>query len=176
MNERGTDVTSNRISFSSLRAPERGRKGEREEEIFRANYRFITSTRHFASDLISSHLGWRILNASMRIKIENFLHTNLDLTHLSKITLIIPPVCTAQWHDWTSSEFRTRASGEEVRRWVISQPKIPRPLERRENENDKRLSCRYRRGAPRESRGGVRVESGVRVRLGARDEGRIRDV
>lgn len=173
MNERGTDVTSNRISFSSLRAPERGRKGEREEEIFRVNYRFIMSTRHSASDLISSHLDWRI-NASMRIKIENFLHTNLDLTHLSKITLIIPPVCTAQWHDWTSSEFRT--SGEEVRRWVISQPKIPRPLERRENENDKRLSCRYRRGAPRESRGGVRVESGVRVRLGARDEGRIRDV
>lgn len=124
----------------------------------------------------ASHLDWRILNASMRIKIENFLHTNLDLTHLSKITLIIPPVCTAQWHDWTSSEFRTRASGEEVGRWVISQPKIPRPLERRENENDKRLSCRYRRGAPRESRGGVRVESGVRVRLGARDEGRIRDV
>lgn len=166
MNERGTDVTSNRISFSALRAPERGRKGEREEEIFRANYRFITSTRHFASDLISSHLDWRILNASMRIKIENFLHTNLDLTHLSKITLIIPPVCTAH----------TRASGEEVGRWVISQPKIPRPLERRENENDKKLSCRYRRGAPRESRGGVRVESGVRVRLGARDEGRIRDV
>lgn len=133
------------------------------------------SYQHAISLLTLYPLTW-IEGFLTRIKIENFLQTNLDLTHLSEITLIIPPVCTAQWHDWTSSEFRTRASGEEVRRWVISQPKIPRPLERRENENDKRLSCHYRRGAPRESRGGVRVESGVRVRLGARDEGRIRDV
>lgn len=168
-------LTSHPTGFPSRRFA-RLKEEEKENEKKKFFELIIDLSRQHAISLLTLYpLTW-IGGFLTRIKIENFLHTNLDLTHLSKITLIIPPVCTAQWHDWTSSEFRTRASGEEVRRWVISQPKIPRPLERRENENDKRLSCRYRRGAPRESRGGVRVESGVRVRLGARDEGRIRDV
>ena len=59
-----------------------------------------------------------------------------------------PLVCTTQW---TSSKFWNFVDEWRLVRgsyWVISQPKIPRPLERRENENDKRLSRHYRRGAP----------------------------
>ena len=55
------------------------------------------------------------------------------------------PVCTAQW---TSSKFWNFVDEWRGSYWVISQPKIPRPLERRENENDKRLSRHYRRGSP----------------------------